>query len=99
MPMYLILNDDGRGSAVGYDPYIPVREYIETTESKLSEVFENADADALAGTRDTPDGEDDPIEAAIGDPLAYRDYLILVNGEIVFDDEYARDVNDEDGTE
>ena len=95
MPMYLILNDDGRGSAVGYDPYAPVREYIETTESKLSGVFENANADTLAGTRDNPDGEDDPIEAAIDDPLAFRDFLILDDGEIVFDEEYAREGEDE----
>ena len=95
MPMYLILNDDGRGSAVGYDPYTPVREYIETTESKLSEVFENANADTLAGTRDNPDGEDDPIEAAIEDPLTYRDYLILEDSEIVFDDEYEREVDED----
>ena len=34
---------------------------------------------------------DGPIEAAIEDLLAYRDYLILEDAEIVFDKTYARE--------
>ena len=57
---------------------------VQTTENELSEVFEETAVDELAGT-------DEPIEAAIDDPLAYRDFLILEDGEIAFDDEYVRE--------
>ena len=61
---------------------------VQTLEGDLSDVFEQSDVDKLAGV-------DEPIEAAIDDPLAYRDFLILDdNGEIAFDHDYVRE---EDG--
>jgi len=68
----------------GYSSEIKNERTAATSEGELSAVFEDADVDVLAGT-------DDPIEAAIEDPLTYRDFLILEDGEIVFDDEYERE--------
>ena len=75
-------------TSVNYASNRTDRESVKTTESELSAVFDEADVDELAGT-----GE--PIEVAIDDPLAYRDYLILVDGEIVFDDGYEREVDED----
>ena len=99
--MYLIFTPDENGTnrAVGYSavPYSSdtVQETVmETAESDLAVVFQDGKASggALGGAEET-------IDAAIEDPLAYRDFLILEDGEIVFDDEYERDVNDEDDAE
>jgi len=91
---------DGSGSyrgeawvTVEYSTSSSEQELVETNEDDLAEVFEAAKesgTDKLAGT-----GE--PIEAAIDDPVAYRDFLILEDGEIAFDDEYVRE--DEDDAE
>ena len=80
---------DGSYRVVGYTtvPYSTSNEeeqITETSQDEIANVFEDADVDELAGT-------DEPIEAAIDDPLAYRDFLILEDGEIVFDDEYVRE--------
>ena len=74
----------------GYD------QTVTTTKQHLADLFQSADADTLAGTRDNPDGEDDPIEAAIEEPLRFRDFLILEDGEIAFDEEYVREGDEED---
>lgn len=61
-------------------------EIVETSEANLAAVFE--DAKASGGTLD---GADTSIDAAIDDPLRFRDYLVLVDGTIEFDDDYVRD--------
>jgi len=72
----------------GYSSEIKNERTAATTEDELSDVFEQSDVVDLAGT-------DEAIEAAIDDPLDYRDFLILDdNGEIAFDDDYERE---EDG--
>ena len=84
---------DGSYRVVGYTtvPYSTSNEeeqIAETSQDEIANVFEDADVDELAGT-------DESIEAAIDDPLAYRDFLILDdNGEIAFDHDYERE---EDG--
>lgn len=58
---------------------------VETTEDDLAAVFEQAKSDG-----ETLDGAEESIDAAINDPLAFRDYLILdSNGEVAFDDQYS----------
>ena len=56
---------------------------VETTEDELGEIFANADVDELAGA-------DEPIESAVEEPLEYRDYLVLEDDEITFDEGYSR---------
>ena len=63
---------------------------VETTEDELATIFEDAKA-----TGETLDGPDESIDAAIDDPLAFRDYLILVDGTIEFDSDYVRETPDE----
>jgi len=64
---------------------------VETTEADLVAIFEDAKA---AG--ETLDGPDESIDAAIDDPLAFRDFLILdSDGAITFDSDYARSKPDE----
>ena len=58
---------------------------VETTESELATVFEEAST-----TGATLDGADASIDAAIEDPLAYLDFLVLEGGEITFDGGYSR---------
>ena len=87
MKLIIKETDDGENRATGVGRNLISASNsltYETSESELSTVFEGADADELAGT-------DEPIEAAIDDPLAYRDFLILEDGEIVFDESYARE--------
>ena len=63
----------------------------ETTEDGLASVFKTAKSNG-----GTLDGADSSIEAAIDDPLAFLDYLILdSNGAITFDSDYARPKPDE----
>lgn len=59
---------------------------VSTTEENLAMIFEEAKA---AG--ETLDGADASIDAAVEEPLAYQDFLILKNGEIVFDGGYTRE--------
>jgi len=64
---------------------------VETTEGDLAAIFEDAKA---AG--ETLDGPDESIDAAIDDPLAFRDFLILDSDDsITFDSDYARSKPDE----
>lgn len=66
----------------GYD------QTVTTTKQHLADLFQSADADTLAGT-------DEPIESAVDDPLAYLDYLILEDGEIVFDETHVEQLPDD----
>jgi len=59
---------------------------VEKTESDLAAIFEDAKA---AG--ETLDGPDETIDAAIDDPLAFLDFLVLVDGSIEFNSDYARE--------
>jgi len=59
---------------------------VETTEGDLSTVFEDAKS---AG--ESLNGAEEPIDAAIEDPLTYADYLVLKDGEIAFDSGHARE--------
>lgn len=61
---------------------------VQTTKNGLSEVFKESGVDELAGT-----GK--PIEAAVEDPLAFRNFLILEDGKIVFDGEYVYEDGDD----
>lgn len=64
---------------------------IETNTKILASVFEDAKANS-----ETLDGPDESIDAAIDDPLAFRDFLILdSDGAITFDSDYARSKPDE----
>ena len=84
---------DGTYRVVGYAtvPYSTSNEEqkVETNEDELSAVFDQADAEDLEGTGES-------IEAAVEDPLTYRDFLILEGGEIAFDEEYVREGDEED---
>jgi len=59
---------------------------VETTEDDLTAVFEQAKTDG-----ENLDRVDGTIDAAIEDPLAYRDFLVHQNGKIVFDSDYIRE--------
>ena len=92
--MKLILRPDESGTirATGYAtvPYSSDSEdetIVETTEDDLAAIFEQAKADG-----ETLDGADESIDAAIDDPLAFRDFLILdSNDAIAFDADYVRE--------
>jgi hypothetical protein len=91
--MQLIFTPDDSGTnrtsgyaTVEYSSNSEDETVIETTEEELAAVFQAA---ADSGVTDLP-GEGDSIDAAVEEPLAYRDYLILEDDEIVFDDEYSR---------
>jgi len=88
--IYLIIDEDSRRT-LGYarTDYSSSASYettVRTTEDELASIFEDAKA---AG--ETPDGADATIDAAIDDPLAFRDYLILVDGSIEFDSDFVRE--------
>ena len=87
MKIKLLTNNDGRVKGYVSDLYTAQdgESLKETTGDELAGVFANADADDLAGT-------DEPIEAAVEEPLRFREFLILEDGEIVFDSEYERGV-------
>jgi len=57
---------------------------IETVEGDVVAIFEDAKASGK-----TLDGADESIDAAIDDPLTFRDYLVLEDGSIAFDEGYA----------
>jgi len=60
---------------------------VETTEDDLAAIFEQAKSDS-----ETLDGADESIDAAIDDPLAFRDFLILdSNGAVAFDPDHVRE--------
>ena len=98
MQLIFAPDDSGTTRAIGYAtvPYSSDAEnetVVETTTDDLATVFENAKA---AG--ETLDGTDTSIDAAVDDPLAFRDFLILVDGTIEFDEDYVRETSDK-GTE
>ena len=91
MELIFTPDDSGTDRASGYAtlPYSSDSEeetVVETTEDALSGFFEDAKS---AG--ETLDGAGESIDAAIEDPLAYRDYLVLEDGEIVFDADHTRE--------
>lgn len=94
MELIFTPDDSGTTRATGYAtvPYSSDAEdetVVETTEADLVAIFEDAKS---AG--ETLDGPDESIDAAIDDPLAFRDYLVLVNGTIEFDSDYVRETPD-----
>ena len=94
--MELIFTPDDSGTeratgyaTVDYSSNAENETVVETSESNLSAIFETAKS---AG--ETLDGPDETIDAAIDDPLAFRDFLILVDGAIEFDSDYVRETPD-----
>lgn len=96
MELIFTPKDTGTTRATGYAtvPYTSDAEYetaVETTESGLAAIFEDAKANS-----ETLDGPDESIDAAIDDPLAFLDYLILDSDDsIAFDSDYVRETPDE----
>ena len=91
MELIFTPDDSGTNRATGYATvsYSSSAEnetVVETTEEELAAVFQTA---ADSGVTELPE-TGASIDAAVEDPLAYRDYLVLEDGEIVFDDEYSR---------
>ncbi|ADD07791.1 uncharacterized protein Nmag_4283 (plasmid) [Natrialba magadii ATCC 43099] len=90
MELIFTPEDSGTKRASGYAtvPYSSDAEdetVVETTKSELAAIFEAAKSDGK-----TLSSVDEGIGAAVEDPLPYRDFLILKNGEIVFDEGYTR---------
>jgi hypothetical protein len=90
--MYLIIYTDGERSRVGAYSTVPYSSddetemVVESSKTDLSAVFETAKTNGEA-----LDGTDASIDAAVGDPLSYLDFLILdSNGTILFDSDYTR---------
>ena len=89
-----IFYDDGSGTIRmtgyaqnGYETTDDNETLKDTTEDDLSSIFEAAKSDG-----ETLDGADKSIDAAIDDPLAFSDFLILdSNDTIAFDTDYVRD--------
>lgn len=91
--MQLIFTPDGSGTTrasgyatVTYSSDSEEETVVETTEEELAAVFQAASDSGVTQLPETGDS----IDAAIEDPLAYRDYLVLKDGEIVFDEGYTR---------
>jgi len=92
MQLLFTPDDSGTDRCTGYAtvPYTSDSEdetVVETTEEELAAVFQTA---ADGGISELP-GAGDSVDAAIEDPLAYRDFLVLEDGEIAFDDGYVRE--------
>jgi hypothetical protein len=91
MELIFTPDDSGMIRATGYAtiPYSSDSEdetVVETTEDALATIFEDAKS---AG--ESLDGADELIDAAVEDPLAYRDYLVLEDDEIIFDPGHTRE--------
>jgi len=96
--MQLIFTPDDSGTnrgsgyaTVEYSSSAENETIVETTEDELASIFEAAKSDG-----GTLDGADESIDAAIEDPLAFVDFLLLDanrNGE--FNDGYVRETGDE----
>ena len=92
--MQLIFRPDGSGTTrssgyatVDYSNNTEDETVVETTVEYLSTIFEQAKADG-----ETLDGADGTVDAAVDDPLAFRDYLILdSNDAIAFDPDHVRE--------
>jgi len=91
----IFTNDGGENRCTGYTtvPYSSDLEnemVVETTEDDLASIFEKAKAEG-----GTLDGADESIDAAIDDPLAFRDYLILdIDENIAFNGGYSRSIGE-----
>ena len=92
-----IFYDDGDGvprmtgyARDGYQTTDKNETLKETTEDDLASVFKTAKSNG-----GTLDGADSSIDAAIDDPLAFLDFLVLVDGSIEFDSDYVRETPDE----
>ncbi|QBI90040.1 uncharacterized protein ChaoS9_165 [Halobacterium phage ChaoS9] len=90
--MELIFTPDDSGTmratgyaTVSYSSDADDETVAETTESELTAIFEDAKANS-----ETLDGADKSIDAAIDEPLAFLDYLILNGKEIIFDEDHSR---------
>ena len=81
--------DRGTGYAtVDYSSSAEDETVVETTEGDLASIFEQANGETL-------DGSDASIDAAVDDPLAFSDFLILDDsGSVVFDSDYVRETPD-----
>jgi hypothetical protein len=91
--MELIFTPDDSGTnrasgyaTVSYSSNSEDETVVETTEEELAAVFQAA---ADSGVTELPK-TGNSIDAAIEDPLAYRDFLVLEDGKIAFDDGYSR---------
>jgi hypothetical protein len=91
--MQLLFTPDDAGTTratgyatVDYSSNAENETVVETTVEELTAMFQAA---ADSGVTDLPK-TGDSIDAAIEDPLAYRDFLVLEGGEIAFDDGYSR---------
>ncbi|ADD07793.1 uncharacterized protein Nmag_4285 (plasmid) [Natrialba magadii ATCC 43099] len=94
MQLIFTPDDSGTNRASGYAtvPYSSDSEeetVAEITEDVLASVFQEAQDNGA-----TLKGADESIDTAVDDPLSYRDYLILRDGEIVFDESYSRNQNE-----
>ena len=79
--------DRGTGYAtVDYSSSAEDETVVETTEDELSTIFET-----MKSNGEVLDGAEASIDAAVDDPLAYLDYLVLEDGEIAFDPGHARE--------
>ncbi|AYM00283.1 hypothetical protein PhiH1_180 [Halobacterium phage phiH] len=91
MQLLFTPDDSGTMRASGYAtvPYSSDNEeesVVETTEEELSAVFQTAADSGVTGLPETGDS----IDAAVEDPLAYHDFLVLEGEEVSFDDAYSR---------
>ena len=78
--------DRGTGYAtVDYSSSAEDETVVETTEDELSTIFET-----MKSNGEVLDGAEASIDAAVDDPLAYLDYLVLEDDEISFDESYER---------
>ena len=78
--------DQGTGYAtVDYSSSAEDETAVETTEDELSTIFET-----MKSNGEVLDGAEASIDAAVDDPLAYLDYLVLEDDEISFDESYER---------
>ena len=78
--------DRGTGYAtVDYSSSAEDETVVETTEEELSTIFET-----MKSNGEVLDGAEASIDAAVDDPLAYLDYLVLEDDEISFDESHER---------
>ena len=94
--MYAIIDTEAGGRMHGFSK-VEVStnndrfDVVETDEDHLVTVFEKAKSNG-----ETLDGADASIDAAIDDPFAFRDFMILdSNDAIAFDADYVRETGDE----
>ena len=72
----------------GYSSDLDTEQTVATNEDELSAVFEQSGVDEL-------DGVDEPIEAAVDNPMDFLDFLLFEEEEIVFNDEHVREGDDD----